>query len=259
MRIAFLESQKAERIWMLAKIEFRQRYYEHKAGMLWALVKPIADSLIYFFVFTFVMKNNIPNFALYLFLGLIFSGIFNECAGGKIFFLAEKKSIYEYSNMNKWEIYVSSIMANFIGFLFNLIVFFLLAFIIGDHFHITYSLLLLPLLILISYVICIAWSIILSTAYLFFRDISQIWQIFTTILFWSSPVVLDQKLYTGKVALMAYVHPFSSMVSCSRDIVLYHQIPTIQHSSSLLVTMFFWLFVATICMKKYVPLASEKL
>ena len=40
-------SNKLERIWLLAKIEFKLRYYENKLGLLWALIKPISDIFIY--------------------------------------------------------------------------------------------------------------------------------------------------------------------------------------------------------------------
>ena len=34
-------SNKLERLWLMAKIEFKLRYYENKLGLLWALIKPV--------------------------------------------------------------------------------------------------------------------------------------------------------------------------------------------------------------------------
>ena len=114
-------SNKLERLWLLAKIEFKLRYYENKLGLLWALLKPVMDICIYYTVFQIIMKQNIPAFASYLFIGLIFWNFFVESTSGTIQILHTKKYLYEYSNMNKLEIYVSTLFANSIGFFFNFI------------------------------------------------------------------------------------------------------------------------------------------
>lgn len=121
-------SNKTERLWLLAKIEFKLRYYENKLGLLWALIKPIMDIVIYYIVFKVVMKSDIPAFASFLFIGLILWNFFVESTAGTIQILSVKKYLYEYSNMNKLEIYVSTLLANSIGlflifscFLFSII------------------------------------------------------------------------------------------------------------------------------------------
>ena len=57
-----------ERIWLLAKIEFKLRYYENKLGLLWAVIKPISDIFIYYVAFELVLKQGIPNFVSFLFI-----------------------------------------------------------------------------------------------------------------------------------------------------------------------------------------------
>src|SRR5882757_6752879 len=106
-----LRSNKLERLWLLAKIEFKLRYYENKLGLLWALIKPIMDICIYYIVFKTILKSNIPNYASFLFIGLILWNFFVESTSGTVQILAVKKYLYEYSNMNKLEIYVSTLFA----------------------------------------------------------------------------------------------------------------------------------------------------
>src|ERR1700759_343161 len=116
-------SNKLERIWLLAKIEFKLRYYENKLGLFWALLKPIMDMSIYYVAFKIILKSDVPAFASYLFIGLILWNFFVESTGGTIQILNTKKYLYEYSNMNKLEIYVSTLLANSIGFFFNFVMF----------------------------------------------------------------------------------------------------------------------------------------
>jgi len=67
----FKGSNKVERLWLLAKIEFKLRYYENKLGLLWALLKPLLDIIIYYIAFKVILKNDISVFFFFLFIGLI--------------------------------------------------------------------------------------------------------------------------------------------------------------------------------------------
>jgi len=118
-------SNKMERLWLLARIEFKLRYYENKLGLFWALLKPIMDMCIYYIAFKVILKSDVPAFASYLFIGLILWNFFVESTAGTVQILHVKKYLYEYSNMNKLEIYVSTLFANSIGFFFNFVMFLL--------------------------------------------------------------------------------------------------------------------------------------
>ena len=50
-------SNKLERLWLLAKIEFKMRYYENRLGLLWALLKPVLDICIYYIAFKVIIES----------------------------------------------------------------------------------------------------------------------------------------------------------------------------------------------------------
>src|SRR6202035_5763145 len=119
----FSGSNKLERFWLLSKIEFKLRYYENILGLIWALVKPISDCLIYYVAFDLILKSGFPQFVSFLFIGLILWNFFLETTTGTIQILSTKKYLYEYTNMNKIEIYISVIGSNLIGLFFNVLMF----------------------------------------------------------------------------------------------------------------------------------------
>ncbi|HTA81379.1 MAG TPA: hypothetical protein VK783_00465, partial [Bacteroidia bacterium] len=116
-------TNKIERFWLLSKIEFKLRYYENMLGLVWALIKPLSDILVYYVAFEIIMKSGTPQFVSFLFLGLILWNFFLESSTGTIQVLATKKYLYEYTNMNKIEIYLSIIGSNLIGLFFNFCMF----------------------------------------------------------------------------------------------------------------------------------------
>src|SRR6476660_6940199 len=170
-----LNSNKLERLWLLAKIEFKLRYYENKLGLFWALLKPILDIIIYYIVFQIVIKQNIPAFASYLFIGLILWNFFVESTTGTIQILNTKKYLYEYSNMNKMEIYISTLLSNSIGFFFNFIMFLIFyTFLEKESTGLSIQNFWILAVFLNLFILSLGMSLILSTIYVIAKDITQI-------------------------------------------------------------------------------------
>lgn len=213
----FRRSNKSERLWLLAKIEFKLRYYENKLGLFWALIKPIMDIAIYYVVFQTIMKQNVPAFASYLFIGLILWNFFVESTTGTVQILNTKKYLYEYSNMNKLEIYVSTLLSNTIGFFFNFIMFLLFFNLLEKDvpFSTIHTLWILPLFVNL-FILSLATSLILSNIYVIAKDITQIWTVFTSFLFFLSPIFY--KLDTFKTALPSfdYINPLAGIIINAR-------------------------------------------
>jgi ABC-2 type transport system permease protein len=213
----FRRSNKSERLWLLAKIEFKLRYYENKLGLLWALIKPLMDIAIYYVVFQTIMKQNVPAFASYLFIGLILWNFFLESTTGTVQILHTKKYLYEYSNMNKLEIYVSTLLSNSIGFFFNFIMFLLFYNILekGTNFSNLYTLWIVPLFVNL-YILSLATSLILSNIYVIAKDITQIWTVFTSFLFFLSPIFYRLETFKAALPSFDYLNPLAGIIINAR-------------------------------------------
>src|SRR5450432_1565542 len=219
-------SNKLERLWLLAKIEFKLRYYENKLGLLWALLKPLMDIAIYYVVFQIIMKQNLPAFASYLFIGLILWNFFVESTTGTIQILNTKKYLYEYSNMNKLEIYVSTLFSNSIGFFFNFVMFLIFYSLIErQSTGLSVQNLWIVPLFLNLFILSLGTSLILSNIYIVAKDINQIWMVFVSFLFFLSPIFY--KLTTFKAALPAfdYGNPIAGIIINARSVMMEHQLP----------------------------------
>ena len=222
----FKRSNKSERLWLLAKIEFKLRYYENKLGLLWALIKPLMDIAIYYVVFQMIMKQDTPQFASYLFIGLICWNFFLESTTGTVQILNTKKYLYEYSNMNKLEIYVSTLLSNSIGFFFNFLMFLLFFNFIerGPAHTNLQTLWILPLFINL-YILSLATSLIISNIYVIAKDITQIWQVFTQVLFFLSPILYPLNKFKDALPNFDYLNPLGGIIINARQTTMYSSSP----------------------------------
>lgn len=219
-------SNKLERLWLMAKIEFKLRYYENRLGLLWALIKPVSDIFIYYIAFEMILKQGIPNFVSFLFIGLIIWNFFIESTTGTIQILNTKKYLYEYTNMNKIEIYLSHILSNCIGFFFNFFMFTLYFHLFeknvgGYSFNAIYFIPVFLNLIIIS----LAFSLILSNIYVVANDITQIWMVITGVGFWLSPILFKLEVFRNALPGVDYLNPLAGIIINARNVLLYHTEP----------------------------------
>lgn len=221
----FKGTNKLERFWLLARIEFKLRYYENILGLVWALIKPISDIAIYYIAFIIIMKTNIPNFVSFIFLALVLWNFFVETTGGTVSILSVKKYLYEYTNMNKIEIYLSVIGSNLIGLFFNLSMFlvYFLFFEQGGYvsWHIIY---LIPLIINLV-ILSLGFSLILSCIYIIAKDILQVWSIIISVAFWISPILFKLEVFRASLPGVDFVNPLAGLIINTRNVVLYHTHP----------------------------------
>jgi ABC-type polysaccharide/polyol phosphate export permease len=213
----FRRSNKSERLWLLAKIEFKLRYYENKLGLFWALIKPLMDIAIYYVVFQLIMEQGIPAFASYLFIGLIIWNFFLESTTGTVQILNTKKYLYEYSNMNKLEIYVSTLLSNSIGFFFNFIMFLIFFnFMEKGTAHSNFQTLWIVPLFVNLYILSLATSLIISNIYVIAKDITQVWQVFTQVLFFLSPILYNLDKFKTALPWFDYLNPLAGIIINAR-------------------------------------------
>jgi ABC-2 type transport system permease protein len=256
----FIRTNKVERLWLLAKIEFKLRYYENQLGLFWALLKPIMDVSIYYVVFKTILNSDVPNFASYMFIGLILFNFFVESTSGTIQILNTKKYLYEYSNMNKLEIYVSTLMSNGIGFFFNLLMFFIVYNTLETDMGglSIQNLWILPLFINL-YILSLALSLILSCIYIVAKDITQIWQVFTSLLFFLSPIFYKLSIFKTALPSFDYANPIAGIIINARRVMMQGTFPDFELMLFDFGYATFLLFIGFILLNKLGAKAAEKL
>ncbi|MEP6746302.1 MAG: ABC transporter permease [Bacteroidota bacterium] len=255
-----ISTNKLERLWLLAKIEFKLRYYENKLGLLWALLKPLMDMCIYYVAFKVILGSDVPAFASYLFIGLVMWNFFVESTSGTIQLLNTKKYLYEYSNMNKLEIYVSTLFANSIGFLFNLIIFIVFYNVFeagagGFSLQNFWIIILFINLFLLS----LGISLILSNIYIIAKDINQIWMVITSFLFFLSPIFYKLSTFEKKLPGFEYGNPLAGIIINARRVMMEHSRPHFRLLAFDFAYACIILFIGLLLLNKLGAKAAEKL
>lgn len=186
--------QSRELVWNLVKRDLKTRYKSSVLGFFWSFGKPLFLMLILWFVFTTVIRlpqfnerNPQMPFTLHLLTGILVWSFFT---GGLI---DAMHSIYANANLvkkvklNAAVFPVSSVLANLVNHLLALLVLF--CFMVAFKAPFGPYIFLLPFLILLQTFFMITLSLLLSSLYIFYRDVSSIMEILLTGWFYATPII----------------------------------------------------------------------
>lgn len=243
------ENNKLERIWILAKIDFIERYYGTRIGIIWALINPFFQLLIYYFVFTLIFVVQIENFALYVFSGLIFWMFFSESTTKGLSLLSKYKSILENIKIKKIDLYYSSLISTFMSFSFNFLIYILFSLFFNIHY--SWYVLYVPLLLFNFGILILGIQLLLGTIYIYLRDINHLWDMALLLLFWASPIFYSKDLIIAKLPILFYLNPLAGIFVNLRETILYANPPDFQQLFYDLVISVFLFIIAGMIFKKF--------
>lgn len=254
----FIESNRMERMWHMAKMDFKLTYFDSVFGLLWALAKPLYRMALYWVVFQVLLDGaRSENYGVFLFLGIILFHVFTDGISSSMKILSAKRYLFEHTDMTPIEAYLASMASEGIGFLFNFFAFFIVGFLLGAVDVNLYYFYLIPIFISLI-LMTLGASFILSTMFMFFHDIQQFWNIIVQALFFLSPVLYRGGLF-GKLPALNYLNPIAGIIINSRLIILDGNPPSFSLLLYNITYSMILLFIGIYVLNTYAKRASELL
>lgn len=215
------ENNRFERIWALAKVDFKRRYYDSALGMVWALLNPLLRLAVYTLAFTFIRNSPFENFHIYLFSALLCWMFFSELTNKAVKALKGKRYLLENIQFNWLDIFYSLTISTVFGFLFNLIAYFVMGLISGVY--PTLYALWLPVLVLNVCITGLGFSLILASLSVFLKDIEHLWSVGVLAGFWTAPIFFMLEDIEKTYPILLYLHPVTPIMINLRNSTFYHQ------------------------------------
>ena len=216
------ENNRIERIWLLAKADYIGRYYGSALGVLWAFLNPLFQMLIYGVVFTTIFRIAIPNYALYIFSGVLFWMLFAETTRSAIDVFQTKRYLIENVTIPKIDLFLASLSCAVMAFTVN----FFIYLIVSLFFPVHYSWLVVYAPVLIAVIGLIAFSVglIIGAVSLYFRDLQHLWDIVLMAGWWITPVLYGRE-QAERIPFLLLVNPLAGVFLGLRDVLLYDTPP----------------------------------
>jgi len=178
----------------LVRTDFKLRYQNSTLGYAWSLLRPLFLFLILYTVFVKFLRlgGDIPNFPVYLLLGIVMWTFFAEITQQSTFAIVGRGDLIRKIKIPRWIIIISVTISALVNFLLNLVI--VGVFMVFTQVTPSPSMLLFPILLIELYIFSLGVSLWLATLYVKYRDISYIWEIIMQGLFYLTPIIYPLSL-----------------------------------------------------------------
>ena len=184
----------------LAFTQFKLKYTGSALGYLWSLMKPVMLFGIMYVVFVHVLKAGAgaTEFPIQLLLAIVVWNFFVESTSTAMNSIASAGNLIRKAYFPRWILVLASTLTALMTFVINIVLVLVITVPIG-HMHLSMRSLVTPLVFLELVVLIFGLSLLLSSIFVFYRDVGHIWEILQLVLFYGSAVVFPFTIFLAKV------------------------------------------------------------
>lgn len=207
----------------LVKREVKLRYRGTWLGFFWSLLNPLIMTIVYTVVFVYFLRIDIPNYSVFLFCALLPWNWFNEAIiTGTDCFISRPGFIRD--AIFPTEILpITTIASSMMNYVFSLPI--LLIAVLAFRVPVGWTLLALPIIVLIQFLFTMGIVFILGTFNVFFRDLRYIVQNLMMALFFLTPIMYDINSIPEHFRIFLTLNPMEHLINDYRYIFYYNTWP----------------------------------
>lgn len=198
--------------------DFKTKYKRSVLGVLWSFLNPLLMLTVQYIVFSTLFKSSIPNFALYLMIGIVCFNFFSECAGMCLSSITGNASLITKVYVPKYIYPVSRMLSSVINLFFAFIP--LLIVMIITRVSFSKSMILLPIPITCLAAFSLGIGMILATMMVFFRDTQFLWGVLSTIWMYMTPIIYPENILPQDYLFFFKLNPLYHIVKMVRTMLM---------------------------------------
>ncbi|MBF0786588.1 MULTISPECIES: ABC transporter permease [unclassified Streptococcus] len=202
----------------LIKTDFKLRYQGSVIGYLWSILKPLMMFAIMYVVFVRFLRlgGDVPHFPVALLLANVIWSFFSEATNMGMVSIISRGDLLRKLSFSKHIIVLSAICGAMINFGINLVVVLIFALINGVS--ISWSAIFAPLLFLELFLLAFGVALLLSTLFVKFRDLGQIWEVMMQAGMYATPIIYPITFVSNQSITAAKVMMLSPLAQIIQDL-----------------------------------------
>lgn len=234
----------------LVRTDFKLRYQGSILGYAWSLLRPLFMFLILYIVFTKFIRlgGSIPHYPVYLLLGVVLWQFFADMTNQSLISIVARGDLIRKIRIPRWMIVLTSSVSALINLGLNLVV--VAVFMMANQVDVTASVTWLPLALAEIYVFGLGLSLLLSAAYVKYRDLSFIWEVVMQAGFYLTPIIYPLSVVTNVTfQKLLLLNPMAQAIQDARNVVITNEsitIAEVYNSSSMRLVPLAFCFLALV-------------
>jgi ABC-2 type transport system permease protein len=184
----------------LSRKELKVKYKSSALGVAWSMLRPTLYLVVFYLVFSLVLRSDIPDFQIYLVSGLLAWTLFSTGFPGATTSITDNAALVTKVAFPREVLPLAAIGAQLVNFFFQLLVIIGALVIFGKPFLGT-NLLLLPASLVVLLLFTTALGLATSAFNVKYRDTSHLVELAMLAWFWATPIVYPVTLVTENPTL----------------------------------------------------------
>ena len=205
--------------------DLKVRYRNSILGVLWSVIEPLLMLGVLYFVFSTMFKFDIPNFPIYLLLGIIIYNCFKNGTTFALNSLTNRASLITQIYFPRSIPAISSAITASIMLAIEVGI--LLVFMIGFQFVPPITILLLPLILGLQFMLVVGVCLPLSVLNVKFKDTEFIWGVVLSAGFFLTPIFYQFDMLPEYLQNILQFSPMVQILTMAHHVVLYGMLPTV--------------------------------
>jgi ABC-2 type transport system permease protein len=182
----------------LVRTEIKVKYKNSVLGLVWSMVAPAMTLAIYFFVFSVVLDNKMPNFVIYLFAGLLLWNLFSLGVLTGTGVVVNNAGIVKKVSFPREILALAAVGSACVFFFFQAIVMVIFMVVLRAPPDVAYFPLLVVAL-LAGVILASGLAVLLSSINVYLRDTQHLIEVILTAWFWACPIVYSYQTVEAKL------------------------------------------------------------
>jgi len=210
-------------LWLLVKRDFISRYRRSVLGVLWSLLNPLLTMLVLTLVFSYLFRYQIDNFPVYLLSGRIIFSFFEESTTQAMGSMINSQGIIRKVYVPKYVFPLSRVLSSLVNLLLSFLAFMLVFIITGAPFR--WTMLLLPIPVIYTFVFSLGVAMLLSSLAVFFRDVTYLYGVLTMLLTFLTPIFYPVSIIPERFLPLYGLNPMYRYVDYFRCLAIWGKVP----------------------------------
>lgn len=200
------------------------RYRGSLFGVAWTLLNPIAELTVLYFIFGAVLPLNVPNYAAFLFTGLLVNTWFQSSLFFATVSVVSNRDLIRRPDVPLAVLPVVSVASTLLHFLLSLPV--LVGLLLWTGVPLRPSVALVPLLVAVQFVFNLALAYPLAALHVWFRDTQYLLRVALQLLFFLTPVFYQASTIPARYQTLYALNPMVYLIDGYRDVLINGRVPS---------------------------------
>jgi ABC-2 type transport system permease protein len=210
---------------VIAGAEFKLKYSDSILGYFWSVIKPLSYFAVLWVVFGrfFKLGAAFHEYPLYLIVGLVLWTFFADSTTLTMHSFVSRSSLLRKLAFPRLVVPAAASMVALITFAINITV--VGVFVAAQTIRPRLEWLLIPPLLLEFYAVTFAFGLILAVLHVRFRDVGQIWELLSQLLFFAVPIMYPLGLLPSYARELSLLNPITQVMQDIRSALIAHPPP----------------------------------